>query len=143
MRIIKLSPEDIDFPDRNSVDVYFRQTLPNRNLAGQFLLTKGRIAENGIDQGELLIFSYKTEVVYLARANSNRIPNMGPQRTIYPFYFLVDLPTVTQGKGTLYEVEEALEEALHGVTNIVKTQGWPRFADSQALEEVWNQFIRE
>jgi hypothetical protein len=61
MRIIKLSPRDIDFPDRVGVDTYFEVTLPNRNPIGQFLLTQGRIAEYGIEAGELIIFSYKTE----------------------------------------------------------------------------------
>lgn len=50
MRINKLSPKDIDFPDRDSVASYFIDRLPNRNPVGQFLLTQGRIAAVGIQK---------------------------------------------------------------------------------------------
>ena len=52
MRIIKLSPKDIDFPDRKSVDEYFKITLRGRNPVGKFLLSKGRISANGVVAGE-------------------------------------------------------------------------------------------
>ena len=61
MRIIKLSDRDSDFPDRASVDIYFSQTLQNRNPVGKFLLTKGSIARNGIQDS--------------TRSNTNKLIN--------------------------------------------------------------------
>ncbi|WP_124329760.1 hypothetical protein [Desulfonema ishimotonii] len=137
MRIIKLSPKDIDFPDRSSVSTYFKIKLPQRNPPGQFLLTQSRIAESGIAIGELIIFSYKTEITHIAKSASGRLeyPNTGNKD--YPFYFIVDMNTVCSAKGNLADVEVALSSVgIH--KNIVRSQGWPSIPNSQAIEKIWN-----
>lgn len=136
MRIIKLSPKDIDFPDRVSVDTYFEVTLPNRNPVGQFLLTQGRIAERGIEAGEPIIFSYKTEITHVAKAASCRLVNSQGDSVTYPYYFLVNISTICLAQGSLADIEAEL--AAVGVQkNIVHTRGWPRIQDSPAIEQIW------
>ena len=139
MRIIKLSPEDMSFPDRRSVDMYFEQRLPNRIPEGQFFITKGRIARNGVEKGELLIFSYRNEIVYIAKAKSPRFTNQGVEKSTYPHYFCVDCSTIEKGRGNLAELEQALRGINASSKNLVKAQGWPRLDDSQAVEMIWNQ----
>lgn len=138
MRIIKLSSKDIDFPDRASVDAYFTVKLPNRNPAGQFLLTQGRIADGGIDTGEAIIFSYATEVTHIARAASGRYDNGGDNNRTYPFYFVVDMNTLSSAQGNLSDVEASLT-GLGRRKNIVRTQGWPRIPDSPEVDRIWNR----
>lgn len=135
MRIIKLSANDEDMRTRDKVDLYFNENLANRDL-GHFLLTKGRISEKGIAPGEMIIFSYLKEIVYLARSESERLKNTGPKASQYPFYFCVDIKTIIEGKGNL----ELLETKLKANKNIVKSQGWPIIKDSPEIERIWNQF---
>lgn len=45
MRIIKLSPKDVSFPERSSADRYFDFDLPNRKPPGMFLSYPGQNRE--------------------------------------------------------------------------------------------------
>jgi hypothetical protein len=141
MRIIKLSQRDNDFPDRVSVNTYFEVTLPNRSPVGQFLLTQGRIAKQGIEAGETIIFSYETEITHIARAASCRLVNSQGDSVTYPYYFLVDMSTISLAQGNLANVEAEL--AVVGVQkNIVRTQGWPRIQNSPEIDKIWNDLKR-
>lgn len=141
MRFIKLSHDDIDFPDRDSVDVFFNSSLPENRPAGKFLITKGRIGESGLEVGELLVFSYKTKVTHLAKAASGRLENFGNDKFDYPYYFLVDMDTVKISKDIgLAEVERILDE-VGIVKTLVNTQSWPKLADSKLLEQIWEGLI--
>jgi hypothetical protein len=136
MRIIKLSHRDKDFPNRKSVDYYFLHKLSNRNPAGKFLLTKGRIAKDGIEIGEQLIFSYKTEILYMALSASGRIENLDEDVDMYPFYFLIDMDSLTPAKGNLSDIESLCVDA--GINkNIVRAQGWP-FIQEPVAETIWD-----
>ncbi len=139
MRIIKLSPKDIDFPDRSSVYDYFRIKSPSRSPVGQFLLTRSRIAEEGISVGEPIIFSYEAEITHIAKAASGRLLNAGGDRETYPFYFIVDMSTDFLAKGSLADLENALS-AIGINKNIIRTQGWPRILDSLEADKIWNKF---
>ena len=120
---------------RDMVDLYFKENLANRDFS-HFLLPKGRISEKGIAVGEMIIFSYLKEIVYLALSESERFKNTGPQASKYPFYFCVDIKTIIEGKGNL----EQLETKIKANKNIVKFQGWPIIKDSLEIERIWNQF---
>jgi hypothetical protein len=137
MRIIKLSPKDVDFPNRESVDEYFNNKLRERDPAGKFLLTKGRISANGISAGETIIFSYVTEIMYIAKALSGRRENFDVDREIFPYYFLVDINTIVPAQGNLDTVESSLAE-LGIIKNIVRTQGWPLIPDTPKVAEIWH-----
>lgn len=137
MRIIKLSPKDVDFPNRESVDEYFNNTLRGRDPVGKFLLTKGRISANGIAAGETIIFSYETEITHIAKASSGRRENLDDDRENYPYYFLVDVNTIVNAQGNLDAVESSLAEL--GINkNIVRTQGWPLIPDTPKVTAIWH-----
>lgn len=124
MRIIKLSDRDKDFPDRKSVDYYFQHKLTNKKPPGKFLLTKGRIAKDGIKSGEQLIFSYKTEILYIALSASSRMENLDEDVDMYPFYFVIDMNSIIPAKGNLSDIESICFKAEIN-KNIVRAQGWP------------------
>jgi hypothetical protein len=136
MRIIKLSDKDKDFPNRESVDYYFQHKLPNKNPPGKFLLTKGRIAKDGIERGEQLVFSYKTEILYIALSTSDRMDNLDKDSDTYPFYFLVDMDSITPARGFLSDIELICLEAEMD-KNIVRSQGWPRIQEP-VTEIIWS-----
>jgi hypothetical protein len=136
MRIIKLSDKDKDFPTRERVDYYFQHKLPNKNLPGKFLLTKGRIAKDGIESGEQLIFSYKTEILYIALSASGRIENLDEEVDMYPFYFLIDMDSLTPAKGLLSDIESICFNYEIN-KNIVHSQGWPRIQEP-VTEIIWD-----
>lgn len=136
MRIIKLSPNDEDMINRVMVDSYFNEKLPNRKPPGQFLLTKGRISAKGISPGEMLVFSYNGEIVYLALSQTERLNTTGSKAGRYPFYFCVDIETIVKGKGNLDDLEKEIKVAKH----IVKSQGWPSVKDSPELKKTWDKF---
>jgi hypothetical protein len=136
MRIIKLSPKDPDMINRDMVDSFFNEKLHKRKPTGQFLLTKGRISEKGISPGEMLVFSYNGDIVYLALSQSERLNNTGPAASEYPFYFFVDITTIIKGKGNLKQLENEIKASK----NIVRTQGWPTIKDSPEIKKIWNQF---
>jgi len=121
MRIIKLSPEDIDFRDSDAVTRYFKVKLPKRDPVGQFLLTKGRIRNEGIGDGERIIFTYKCEIRYVAKASSGRLTNSGNERDKYPFYFIVDVNTITPAQGSLADLEVKLKNLDILKKNIIRT----------------------
>lgn len=91
MRIIKLNPDDIEMKTREMVDSFFLTRLHEKDPKGQFLLTKGRIAEDGIQPGEYLVFTYLGDLVYVARSASRREATEGPNARQYPHYFCVEL----------------------------------------------------
>ena len=142
MRIIKLSPNDIDMQSFQMVQEYFEKKL-HKEYRGRFLLTQGRIASDGIMPGEKLVFSYKGNIEYLGIATSERRNYTGTQDwppQEYPFYFLVDTDQIYRGKGSLAQFEDELrKQGLHE-KNIVQSQGWPHVQDSHQLDEIWNAF---
>lgn len=139
MRIIKLSPSDKDMKDIGMVQDYFECKLQERRPRGQFLLTKGRISKKGISPGEMIIFSYKTAIVYLARSASERKDTIGSESIQYPHYFCIDTETIVKGEGTLSDLEHRLVQ--HGNSkNIVNTQGWPKLEETPALKRLWEKF---
>jgi hypothetical protein len=130
-----LSQKDIDFPDRYSVDEYFKIKLPSRDPSGLFFLKNGFVASDGIAIGENIVFSYKTEIMYVAKAASGRHETLTEDRLIYPYYFIVDMGTVVSAKGYLSDLQTALGEI--GIEKNIAKQGWPRIPDSVETESIW------
>ena len=140
MRVIKLSPEDMSFPDRSSVYRYFEKDLPERKPPGKFKVTLRKIAKDGLAPGEPLIFSYQAEITHIARASSGRIDNEEGDIDRYPFYFIIDLDSVCLAHGCLAEFETALTNARI-YKNIVSAQSWPRVVDTFATIEIWESLV--
>lgn len=141
MRIIKLSPTDVDFKTRPMVDTYFLQTLPNRKPPGAFFLTNRAIGVNGIAPGEKLVFTYKGECVYHALAESNRRDNDGDDNVKYPHLFFVDVASIEPIAGTLSEMQAKLDQAGLSVPNLVKSRSWPSFDDDDPAAQVIDTYV--
>ena len=140
MRIIKLSSDDPDMRDRNMVDFFFNEKLHRRIPPGKFLLTKGRIAEDGILPEEMLIFLYKGEIVYLALSSSGRLNNTCKNAVAYPYYFCVDIKTITRGAGDKTQLDVLINSKVANPKDIVRARGWPSFKDSPELKKIWEHF---
>lgn len=136
MRIIKLSPSDPDMKSRPMVDRYFGRTLAERNPKGQFFLTAGRIAEKGVSVAERLLFTYEGNCIYEARAASGRVKNEGKNSGQYPFYFCVDMDTLQAVQGSLSDFEVDLHQSGRPIQNLVKSQGWPIVAETDAIDHI-------
>ncbi len=134
MRIIKLSVDVFETFDE--VVSFFGEYLPERDPPGKFRIPKGRIAEDCLGDGEPLLFSYESAVVFTARAASGRCRNGDEYSDEYPFYFQVDMRTVRRTDVSLAEVEARLRTT--GVTKqIVQSQGWPTIPDSPERNAIW------
>jgi hypothetical protein len=146
MRIIKLSQKDPDMKNKDAVKLFFQAKLFERNPQGKFLLTKGRISKNGLESGELLIFSYKSAIVYLGLVKNGRQQNKGMDSYDYPFYFCVDVNSIVPGKGYLKNLEYELDQIGLLEKNIEKSQGWPIVSESpetkNKIKKVWNKFVK-
>lgn len=132
MRVIKLSPNDPDMMTREMVTTFFRGKLGSRIPLGQFFLTQGRIAENGITPGERLLFTYNGECVYQARAASGRTKTEGAESNQYPFYFCIKMESLVNAAGQLQEFENKLKDLGFLDKNLVHSQGWPTVNDANA-----------
>lgn len=151
MRIVNLSSKDCEMRERNHVETYFEVTLPKK-YDGQFLCTERRVAQSGgMADGELLVFTYKGEVVYLAlsasipkRIHDTDAPSRGhPCINRYYNLFYVDTQSIRRGKGKIKDLEDALKsKGLHNGSLICS--GWPKVDETgnrrRVLESVLNSF---
>lgn len=110
MRIIKLSQSDPDMVTREMVENYFTTELYAREPEGRFLLTKGRIKEDGLYEGEVIVFTYKAQIVYLGVVEKCVQANRGQDSDIYPSFFCIDMDSLVRGKGTLSKLEAELHK---------------------------------
>ena len=120
-----MSPNDEDMTTLNDVRKFFSETLTQSSPPGRFLITKSRIAKDGVCPGELLVFSYEGEILYLACSETGRVRNRDSQSTQYPHYFCIDMRSLRAGCGTLSEFEKALADKQLIDRNIVRSRGWP------------------
>ncbi len=134
MRIIKLSPTDDEMHTREDVLAFFQQKLRDPERDGKFGLSpaKGRMA--GIRAGTLLLFTYQTECMFLARAATGIIHDDDPE---YPAYFQVDPSSIERVGSSLQHFEDALKKAKLRDKNLVKSRAWPQLpprAEAFALD---------
>jgi hypothetical protein len=134
MLIIKLSTRDFD--DEEAVRSFFEEEL---RTDGKFRIPAGWIAGGGLDANEPLLFSFQTLVLYSAKARSGRRSNFDAHRETYPYYFEVDVESISPVKGgvTLQELQERLERATGTKRPIAKSQGWNAIPDSEATDGIW------
>jgi hypothetical protein len=112
MRIIKLSGSDKEIAE-TGIEEFFTKRLKDKLPCGKFEITK-KIRSDGISKGELLVFSFKGDLVYFALAASARLDNKNPECPDYPYFFLVDVPSIVRASGTLSELQDWLrKENLH------------------------------
>ena len=139
MRIVKLS-EDI-FPDLESVMVFFRDYLPERNPPGKFRITEGRITEDGLEPGEEILFSYNGRIYFRAQSATGRLKNEDEHQNEYPFYFLVDMDTLRPVGISLHDVEQRYHQETGETKSLVQTRGWPKIENETFVTSFWDSLM--
>jgi hypothetical protein len=143
MRVIKLSIDE--FPNINSLNTYFDSKLKEKDPVGRFNLTKGKIASEGkraIFNGEMLLFTWNTNLVRIARAASSLISDSiseltetgNPQQ--YPNFFLIDMDSVRKPIEPLSQsdLNRIIQEKTGKKINTIG-QAWNWVNDSDELED--------
>ena len=134
MRIIKLGTGV--FSNFEQVEDFFKNDLPYRNPPGKFLVSSPLIGKTGLDKGEKLLFVYKGMIHFSALAASGRMDNHDKSTSGYPFYFLVDLNSLTRVKISLKEVEDILSQ--NNVTmSMVKSRSWSVVKNRNVVDLIW------
>src|ERR1700694_116898 len=94
MRFVKLAESELETLD--DVQRFFRAVIPRRQPPGKFRVTPARIAQDGLECDEPLLFTYHARVVFTARAGSGLVRNDDEERERYSHYFVVDLATLCE-----------------------------------------------
>lgn len=138
MRLVKLST--VEFENIADVNDYFAVQLPARTPPGQFRIPKGWIAQDGLNRGDVLLFSFNSRVVRVARSASGRLQNSDEYQVDYPHYFVVDLKTVRQVDFSVVDLEGEMQQMCGVTKSIAVAQGWVRLPDTsvaiQAIERL-------
>jgi hypothetical protein len=132
MRLVKLSTDE--FPEESDHLAYFNRELPARRSPGLFRF-KGRIAEEALDPGETVLFSYRGRLRFVAQAETGRMDNVHMPHVDYPHSFVINLQTVRPTDVPLNELENRLR-AEAGLDVSLRGQGWTRSPDSERAEQV-------
>jgi len=135
MRIVKLS-EKI-FPELEDVMEFFKNSLPNWNPPGKFRITDGRIARDGLQPGEEVLFSYSGIIRYIARSATGCRKNEDEYQSEYPFYFLVEMNTLQSIEISLRDVEQRYHHETGETKSLVQTQGWPKIENRIFANNLW------
>jgi hypothetical protein len=126
MRILKLSPEDEEMETRESVIQYFTETLWTRSRHGRFGLTEAKARMEGIATDTLLLFTYRTECMFLARAAGEIVNDRQGS------YLPVQMGSMVPVSGPLAAFEAALLERGLSDKNLVHAQAWPSLTNDCA-----------
>jgi hypothetical protein len=139
MRIVKLSDAETGLGTLDGVRRFFLEELRHRMPPGKFQVTPGRIAQDGLSPGELLLFTYRARIVFTARAGSGLEPSHGDESQKYPHYFLVNLATLREADEDFHDVERWYIEATGADVHLVQSQGWSRLPDSIHTNQLWER----
>ena len=138
MRLIKLSADGFDNPSEVEIDRYFQG--PELRQRG-FIFPEGRIAQTGLQIGELLLFSFRSTVLYVAKAASVRQPYKGQHFEKYPYCVHLDPDSIRQAYVSVQEFERALRQKAGLQKNITLSRGWPRLPDGDAAQTLVEQLV--
>ncbi len=139
MRVVKLS-EKI-FPKLEDVMVFFRDCLPERDPPGKFRITKGRIAQDGLEPEEEILFSYNGRIYFIAKSKTVRRKNEDKDKNEYPFYFLVNMNELHSVNISLHDVEQRYHQETGETKSLVQTQGWPKIENETFVAGFWDSLI--
>jgi hypothetical protein len=134
MRIVKMTEHE--FEDRDQIDQFFEEYLFKRSPAGKFRMlctnndASPKISDNSLSIGEVLIFTFKNDIVWISESASSRIDNKEDEEEIdlseYPYYFTINMEKNRRVNSVPLKVfEKELKTIYPKLQNLVKSQGWP------------------
>lgn len=127
MRIIKLSSDDEEMGTSDEVTRYLTVTLMKRSRYGQFGISWAKRSMPDVRRGTLLIFSYKTQCMYAARAQGEVVID---GRKNLRTYIPLSMETVEPIEGSLGDFEEAIWKNSGFRKSLRATRHWPELPDS-------------
>ncbi|HYV37563.1 MAG TPA: HNH endonuclease [Gemmataceae bacterium] len=137
MRIVKLTNAEARFTTLDGVRRFFLEEMPSRTPPGKFRVTPGRIAKDGLEPGEPIVFTFQARVVFTARAASGLLSNDDEESEKYPTCFLVDLSTLCEANEDFHDVERRYNQAASASVILVESQGWNSLPDSVHTDAIW------
>lgn len=138
MRLIKLGVGE--FPSPSDVHRFFQGPTSELRQRG-FLLPKGWISPTGLQPGELVLFSYRAIVLYVAQATSARQAYTGPESAKYPYRFNLDLQSLRPANVTVQKLERTLRQEAGQRRNIASGRGWARLPSGDAAQALVEQLV--
>jgi predicted HNH restriction endonuclease len=132
VRVIKLSDIDDESRDNAAVDDFF--TCKLREREGKFHLPRGHIERGKLAPKELLVFSYKGELKYIAESASELLDNTDSQKETYPQYFQVAVRSIVKVSGRLSELADALRQTGL-LERTLQGQGWNTVSEEGSRRE--------
>ena len=139
MRLIKLSTEE--FKADEDVHNYFNNRnseFHSRGMNGVFIFPNGWIAKNSIEPNDTILFSYRGNILYVAKTCSELLPWNGKESEAYPNYLEIDLESLKQVSFSVADLETELRNKTGFTNSIAKSQGWPILPDDSKTVAVVN-----
>ena len=142
MRIVKLSKKEGFF--NRCVHFFFEKEIrEDGEFVGRFRIKKGRIDKRNFKEGERLIFTFDSEVVYLSIAESGIIENDDNHKKAFPSYFSINVDKIYCVKNlTLSDLEKQIQKIYPG-KNILISRGWPIIEENEKTKKLWNNLIKQ
>lgn len=140
MRIVKLSKKEGFF--NRCVHFFFEKRIRAGKYVGRFRIKKGRIDKRNFKEGERLIFTFDSEVVYLSTSASEIIKNDDHFKKEFPAYFSINIDKIYCVKNlTLSDLEKKIQK-IYPEKNILISRGWPIIEDNKKTDKLWNNLIK-
>jgi hypothetical protein len=134
LRLIKCSAEDPELANEAMMRIFFEKTLP-RDRTFNF---DGKIGEDSLFSGDILLFQYGAKLRYIGKAASGRLNNPPGG---YEHYFLIDPDSLYHAEEIHYlELQKQFESA--GVQKILSGQAWTIIPNSPDAELVVEKLKR-
>lgn len=107
---------------------FFEEEIPRRSPKGKFVITRQKQNMPDIRKGTLLVFSYRTQCIYIARS-AGPVIEENPRSKSYdpkwPAYLVVDMDSLEPANARLLDYEKALRKETDHSGPLVQTRGWP------------------
>jgi hypothetical protein len=132
MRLVKLSTDE--FPEDHDLIAYFRDVLPARNPPGLFFLGH-QIGGDALEPGETLLFCYRGNIRYVAKAETGRMDSPPAKQDAYPHCFVINLQSVRATELPLAEVERELQEKA-ALTKSMQGRAWTKIHGDRAEQVI-------
>jgi len=87
------------------------------------------------------MISYEKIVRFTAIAKSGISDNNDEEAGNYPFYFVIDMPSVQSANFSLEEVEDYLKDDYG--KSIASVQSWSKIPDSSKAIELWESLRKK
>lgn len=137
MRIVKLSQAVLGFETLDGCKAFFIHVLPWEKYTFSIAGEGSHIASDGLDEQELIVFSYNGSLVCIARAEEIIVDNNNKVKSIK---LVGETVRVLTAPPKLIDLEAKLHSAGY-TKNLVASQGWNIL--DEMYEKMAVEFLRD